>query len=293
MGTPVQAVFSDARFVDVVQTLTGVDMDFSKSKDEVQSLTQQNGLLQGEIDANGGTITGLKDALKAAEDRLAAIASTVVFDDLELTPWLLAPGTSANSGQTGSTAVATQGLQGVTSAWFNLAPNGPYANGYWYRKLGADAKKSKYLYEIPFLFGSAADAAASNCIELDIQQVIAGRVFNTGLQFDFTENALRVWDRSSATPADTGKGDWVTTGFPCPRWTPGQWVKVALATHRDDTHVYYDSIDVNGLHVQPTMVFAAPLLGLSDMLNCAVQLDGNKTGTPYRVYRGRTRFTAS
>lgn len=299
MDTNLQTIANDAQ-----ATLTAVDSAqavIDGQAQQIGSLTQQNSLLADEVAADEQTIQTLRTELSTTQAQLAVFLNTKVFDGLELTPWLVAGGTAANSGQTGSTAVATQAQPGTSSAWFNLAPAGPYANGYWFKKLGADPAKKNYEFEISFLFGTAADAQAANCVELDIQQVIAGVVFNTGLQFDFTENALRVWDRSKATPADPGAGDWVPTGITCPRWTPGQWVRVVFETHRDDSHVYVDAITINGqrnvfggatnFFLQPT--FAAPKLGLTDMLNCAVQLDGNKAGTAFKLYVDAISFTAS
>lgn len=286
MSTPFQAVFSDSRLLGVAETLSGVDGDLLSLNDHVQSLTQQNGLLEGQLAAADSSMQALRDSLAAAQAKLDAIANTSVFDDLEFSPWLLAPGTAANTGSTGNTTVATQAQPGINSAWFNSIPGGPFANAYWYKKLGADAKKTKYLYELAFMFATPADAAASQAVELDIQQVIAGVVYNTGLQFDFAENALRVWNRST--------GSWIPTGRAAQRWSAGQWMSVAYETHRDGANVYMDSVTVNGTKMALSgTAFPAPKLGLTDMLNCAVQLDGNKTGTAYRVYLGPTRFTAS
>jgi hypothetical protein len=208
-----------------------------------------------------------------------------VFDGLELTPWLVAPGTAANTDSKGSTATATQGQPGINSAWFGLAPNGPWADAYFYKKLGADPNKLTFKFELSFLFGTAADSAASNCIELDIQQVIAGLGFNPGLQFNFGGNQLRVWDRSSK--------NWVDTGKPCPRWAAGQWVRVIFEAHRDGAKIYVDAVTVNGVRIALNLSFPATKLPLPDMMNCAVQLDGNKAGTAYKLFIDAVKFTAS
>lgn len=230
----------------------------------------------------------LSDAITAeqAEDAAEKAAPVaVVFDKLERTPWILAGGTLANTNTTGSTAVSTQGQAGATSAWFNLAPNGAWADAYFYKTLGADASKHNFIFEQSFLFPTPTDSAASNCVELDIQQVIGGNVYNGGWQFDFTENSLRVWNRSGKT--------WVATGKPCPRWTAGQWVDIKVETHRDDTTFYHDAITINGVRTPINMSFPLAKLPLGDMLNCAIQLDGNKAGTPYRLCIDNVRFTKS
>jgi hypothetical protein len=289
----------DPRLQMIVTAATGLNTDLgealanlSSEKDQVQSLAQQNQLLHAAVDTDERKIQDLGSQLKSALDRLAAPAPAV-FEGLELTPWLLAPGAAANTGSTGSLAVATQGQPGINSAWFSLAPKGPYANGYFFKKLGADPTRKNYKFEVALMFGSPVDAAASQALELDIQQVISGMVYNTGLQFDFEENALRVWDRAAKEAGDPNP--WKPTGLPCPRWTAGKWMRGVYTTHRDDSNVYVGRFDLNGTTLlQPNSVpFAAPHLGLTDMLNCAIQLDGNQSATAYKVYLGPTRFTAS
>lgn len=260
------------------QTVEGKDV-------QIASLTQQNGVMQDEVSRSEQAIQSLTGQLSAAQARLDALANITVFDGLELTPWLLAPGTAANSGSTGSTAVATQSQPGIASASFALAPNGPYADAYWYKKFGVWPKKNTFTYELSFLFGTAGDSAASNCVELDIQQVISGLGFNLGWQFDFSENLLRVWNRS-------GK-NWVTTKNPCPRWPAGQWVHIVAENHRDGANVYHDAMTINGVRLPINTTFPATPLALPDMLNCAVQLDGNKAGTAYKIYVDRVKFTAA
>lgn len=217
--------------------------------------------------------------------------STVVYDHLERDTWLLAPGAAANTGATGSLAKATQGLPGVNSAWLRLEPHGPYADAYWYEKKAVDPTKKHFRYETSFLFGGSGDAAASQAIELDVQQVIAGLVFNSGLQFDFAENQIRVWNRYAKEHGLPNP--WQYAGLPCPRWTPNQWISVIYESHRDDKTVFHDAITINGVRTGLKLSFPAVTLNLPDMLNCGMQLDGNQAGTAYQVYRDDVRFIVS
>ncbi|HWF03279.1 MAG TPA: hypothetical protein VHA06_06305, partial [Candidatus Angelobacter sp.] len=241
-----------------------------------QGLTDSNGQLQQQHLSDVATMQQLsdqhtadelsmqqlEDKLNAALNQLAGIAGTVVYASLENTPWLVAGGTAANSNQTGSTAVATQGQTTTTSAFLKEAPAGPYADSYFFKKFAVDPSKTKYRYDLLFMFGTAADAAASQCIELDIQQCISGKVFNVGLQIDFADNAIRVWNRSSATPANTGGGNWVAIpGLTCPRWTAGQWMHVVFEAHRDANQIYVDAVTINGVRTVVNMTFLSPVLG--------------------------------
>ncbi len=231
-------------------------------------------------------------AIILLQHRLDAINSVVVYDHLERDTWLLAEGAAANTGSTGSLATATQAPPNWSTAWLRIEPHGQYANAYWYEKKTPDAAKTKYQLEVSFLFGATADATASQAVELDIQQVINGTVYNTGLQFDFQSNQMRVWNRYAKE--NNLPDPWhAIPGVLCPRWPAGQWVRIVFSSRRDATSVYYDPVTVNGNITPIGMSFPAVKLALADMMNCANQLDGNKAGTAYQVYRDDIRFTVS
>lgn len=215
------------------------------------------------------------------EAQLAAIQSIATFSDLECSAWLVAPGLAGGGS---NTAVPSQGQPGVQSAFIGIAPAGPYGNGYFYKKLGPLPDKTVFTFQLSLMFATAPEASASQAVELDIQQVIAGTVWNMGWQFDFADNQLRVWDRS--------KKNWVSTKLPCHRWATGQWMNIVAEQHRDATSVTHDAISINGQRLSINMSFPAPTQNLADMLNCAIQLDGNKAGSAYRLYLDRVRFAA-
>lgn len=201
----------------------------------------------------------------------------MTFDGLELTPWLLAPGALADSDTAaGNVSTATQTQPGVECASFAIDPKGQsWANAYWYKELGADARVTHLVYEASFLFPTAADAQASQAIEMDIQQTISGVTFNWGLQFDFADNAIRVWNRASKS--------WNPTGQPCPRWPEMEWQRVRLEVSRLSTSVAYNLLTINEQDVLLQQAYPQATVGEKPQINCAIQLDGGKSGTAYRV----------
>lgn len=275
LNTPVQNTINVIAAVQ--STIDAINLSNSTLASQNSALTSQNASLQTQINT--------------LDAQIAAAGSVVVFPALETTTWLLAPGASANTGSTGSLATATQAQPSSSSAWFNIAPLGAYADAYWYKTLGANPSKTNYTYQLSFMFNTAADAAASQCVELDIQQCIGGVVYNTGWQFDFAENTIRTWNRYAK---ERGlPNPWVSTGLLCPRWVAGQWMHIFVENHRDASNVYSDAITINGVRTPINLSFPAPSLGLSDMLNCAVQLDSNSTATAYKLYVDNIIFTAS
>lgn len=240
-------------------------------------ISSASAALQLELDAKDATIADLQGK-----------ANRKTWNDLERSVWLLAPGTLANTGSAGSLADGFQTLPDTNCGSFTLRPHGPYADRYWFRELGADPFKSKYRYEVSILFGSAADSSAVQAIELDIQQVIGGIVFNPALQFDFAEDIVRIWNRSIKP-----QGEWEPIGLACPRWDFGKWVTVSLEAHRTASTISYDSVTVSGVTREVKAIYPAPNLGKPDMLNLGFQLDGPKEGIPFKVYVDAMNFTVS
>lgn len=210
--------------------------------------------------------------------------SSLVFDHLENSPWLVAGGTAANTGSVGNTADSSQSQPSALSASFSIKPNGPYADKYWYKQFGPHPEVVSFVQEGSFLFPTLTDSNSSQAVEFDLQQVIKGKVFNMGWQFDYAEGLLRYWNRSV--------GDWEPTGVALTRQAPGTWVQCSFSTHRDSSAIYYDSATINGV-VQPIkqISFPAPLMSLTDMLNFGFQLDGNKMAAPYSVTIDNFRLT--
>jgi hypothetical protein len=213
-----------------------------------------------------------------------------IFDNLETTQWLLAPGTVANSPGVTAIAASIQSQPGVECAFFELSPLAPNANAYWYRKLGADPELSRFEYSARLLFPSDSDAEASQCIEMDSQQVIAGLVFNPAIQLDFADGKVRLWDRIKGNANDPTAWGPVAD---LTRWPANSWHPIELEAQREVGGFYYQAIIVDGVRT-PIYAFHAALVDPSqpDMLNVGIQLDGNASKTQYRVMVDAVKLVA-
>lgn len=209
------------------------------------------------------------------------------FGNLERTPWKLATGALADSDIShGNIPVAAQTQPLIECASFGIAPKGQsFANAYWYKELGADARKTHFVYEVAFLFPTIADTQACQALELDLQQTVSGVTFNWGLQFDFADNQVRVWDR--------GQKKWEPTGMNCPRWPAMAWMDVSLRGHRDSNKLFYDLLTINDSDHLLQSFFTQTRVGEKEQINCAVQLDGNTKGEAYRVMVDAVSLAAS
>lgn len=221
----------------------------------------------------------------------------IVFNNLERSIWKVGKGSVADTDtQHGPVAIATQSLPGVACATLAIDPHGPNprgqsANAYFYKEHGPRPSASTFTYSAAFLFPTVQDSQRCQALELDLQQVIRGEVANFGLQLDFAEGFVRVWNRAAH---EAGKEGWQATGKPVSRWAEGQWLEITLVVRRDRGKVIYQSIALGGQTIPlGNVAFKTAKLPLADMLNCAIQLDGNKAGEPYRVVADAVSLTVS
>lgn len=240
-------------------SLTLAQQDFSNLTSQVSDLTSQVSNLNAEV----ASLTAQNQSLQ----------NLTVFRGLEWQTALVAGGSVANSSGNPGVAADAQGIPASSFAFRQIIPNGQYEDKYWYWKLGADASKSSFTYTVNFML---PDPSAPQALELDVQQVIAAVCYNVGFQFDFADNSVRIWNRST-----TNHG-WIATGVSSPRWVAGSWHSVTLKTHRDSTTVYYDSMTIDGVTTSLTQ-FSFPAISLSnpDTINVAIQLDANSAGKAF------------
>lgn len=250
--------------------------------DEVVQLGKDSDSLGAQLKADDEAIATYKKTVSTLQAQLDS-AVPVIFDHLESNPWLLAGGTAANSPGGTGTATATQTKPGVMSATVAIVPAAPYADKYFYQTLGVHPELVRFRQEGSFLFPTAGDAAAPQAIEFDLQQVIGGVVYNWGVQFDYAEGTLRVWDRDGKT--------WVPTGVTLPRMAPGVWAQCSWEVHREAGKIVYDKLTINGTVFGSSISFPAPTLGLGDMLNYGFQLDGGKVPQAFTVAQDNFRLT--
>lgn len=230
-------------------------------------------------------ITDVVATAREMADVIASLVNVKRFENMETMPWLLARGAVANTATKGALATSSFTPPTVECASFSINPSGPYANSYWYKELGVDPSKSKFTYELSFMFPSTQDALNAQAIEFEIQQVSTGLVFNMGWQFDFSSSMVRVFDFESTS--------WVSTGLVCPRWVSGQWMNLLVEMHRETGRVCFDAITINAIKHVLNISRPVATKSIKDMINCAIQLDSNANGDPYRVMVDRIRVVTS
>lgn len=258
--------------------LTTAAQDLKNAADgNIADLTTQMGTLNTQL----GAVTETKDKLAAD---LAQLQATLIYRDLEYSLW------SMNSDKVvGGSGLGTkdQKIADSTHPWAELSikPDAPipvaqggtgdnYFDCYYTKVFKPQPQVKNYRLQTTWKFPTAADAAASQCLEMEARQVVNGLMFIVACQLQFSGGALRYWDSVKK---------WTASGTKQPRLVAGQPCTVILEGHRDDLNVYHDQITVNGVVVKLGTQYAAQPTNWSARLSCSLQLDGEGAALAYRV----------
>lgn len=217
-------------------------------------------------------------------------APTVISNMQALTDWLQ-PG---NVGDTGGGDPAKPAGQFIMHpgkpASLPGTPAGPasfmadgaavYNNGYWYRVVPGDWATATYFeYSLTTVFPTAQDLAACQAFEFELQQSLAGRIYNMAWQFDLRGSKL-------ARTFDYNKTAWVGTGVPVTalNLAPGASNAVRARFLRQAGLLTHLSITLNGVEY-PVNVTRPGTARASEpeYLHAAFQLDSASPAMPYLV----------
>jgi hypothetical protein len=239
--------------------------------------------LQGQLGAKIGLINTL-------QSQIAQLQSTVTYPDLEFNAWSMnwdkVVGGSGLGHATNTSADKTSDKYGV----FTLTPDAPiapatsnYFDCYYTKTFAADDSKKNYRLTTSWILPTAADAAASRCLEMEARHILkGGLMFVIAAQLDFADKQLRYWG------GPTGK--WIASGTPQARLVPGTVYTVILEGHRDDVNAYHDQLTVNGVVTKLGTQYAAADDNWGAAIKCSLQLDGLNTAysakhrTKYEVW---------
>lgn len=217
----------------------------------------------------------------------AALGYTAIVGIDEVPAWSTC-GSCGNSNATGPTAKYSQAVQGTLSrdgagSVFSISSVGkPYGDGYWYIQRNGDySAATQFSYEFD-LYVPAQYALAPQGIEFEIQQVIAGKVYNFAWQAEWKSKLWRVF-RFTAKP---GQGGWEATQIPV-NLAPGMWhhIKADFLRLPSGQTEHVDLV-VDGV-VSPVNILhnAVQKYGpSSNSLSNAFQLDSNSKGDAFTVY---------
>jgi hypothetical protein len=220
----------------------------------------------------------------------APSAGATVLDNVEDTSNWLTCGNCGNNGGSGPTAnysfapgIASPSEDG-SSTQFSIAAAVPYTNAYFYQEhTPVNGQINALTYEFDIYIPQGMETA-SQAIEFECQQILGGWVYNFGWQALYGQDLWRIFDY--------GLKQWDPTSVPFTPFTPGTWHHILAEYHNDvNTHtVYHDAITVDGIRYAVNITHNAFNSGSRDQFTNAVQLDSNKTATPYSIYVDKMRI---
>lgn len=194
------------------------------------------------------------------------MSNPTIISNLEESASWIQPGSVGGNppppGETNGTFVMTPAVP----CTFSAKGNYPWNNGYFYINLpGAWDAMTFFDYRLQFMLPTAADFAACQAVEFELQQVTEGAIFNMAWQADLK-----------------GSGKWRTFNYTTSTWEataipaivkPGQWVSVIARYLRAPSTLTHLTLSLNGIESIVNITRSATLFTGSDYVHAAFQLD--------------------
>lgn len=205
---------------------------------------------------------------------------TLINEMESATDWIQ-PGNVGDTGGGSSKPNGAFAFRPACVAQFSAQGAYPYNNGFFYRKLGAFNHATEFEYAFEVMFPTAADLAASQAIEFELQQNVESRIYNMAWQANFA--ASKMW-----RTFDYGGSAWVASsvGIDDTTFIAGVWTRILAKFRRGaDLTMTHVSLAVNDRVTPVNFMCASTPRVESDYVHCAFQMDsnGDATPTPYNV----------
>ncbi len=175
----------------------------------------------------------------------------------------------------------TPSLSG-SSRQFSIS--GPaWASALWIKKFGNQDQATHMFWDFYVYFDSGS-AAGTWSAEYDMWQSVSGQEFMVGSQCDFGKNEWDLWDSSV--------GHWISSGLPCPRFTPNTWHHIQWDVQRvSSTQYRYNTLFVDDQAYALNKTFSTNPTNWSDSMGVQWQLDQNGSGVPLNEWVDKVKLT--
>ena len=218
-------------------------------------------------------------------------AGATVIDNIQQQTWLTC-GACGNDGGTGPIAnySATTGVNSPSedgmSTQFAIAATVPFTNGYFYQIQNPVSGQFALLtYEFDLFIPSGSENAPQ-AIEFQVQQRLAGWIYNFAWQANYAGGTWRIFNY--------GTQKWEESGLTLQRFSPGTWHHVMAEYHNDATthSVFHDALTVDSVRTPVNIRHDAFFANDgADKLTNAIQLDSNNVPSAYSIYADKMRIT--
>lgn len=192
--------------------------------------------------------------------------------------WLLAPGSTANTGQTGSKGTGSITLNADESAaTLACIPNGPYYDALVYRPFANPVLTlGLILYRAEFML-DAADFSLSQALEMDGSLFNGTHRFQPAGQINMHTRTLWYYDPSIPNWVDTH----LPVGIAADAWMPVEIV--GQVDQVKNTFTYLGAAIADTYHALGIVVAARAKTVANPFIHASLQADSNSKGVSYKA----------
>lgn len=163
---------------------------------------------------------------------------------------------------------------------FTIKGSTAYANGLWWKQLGANSSAHRFTYDLYFYL---KNPSAAQALEFDVNQSLNGKKYIFGTECSIKGSGT--WKVYSAS------SKWVNTGIPCSRPAAYKWHHLIWEFERTSGgNVHFISFTLNGSKHYVNKTYA-PKSSSASEINVAFQMDGDKYMTDYDTWLDKVKLT--
>jgi hypothetical protein len=184
----------------------------------------------------------------------------------------------AGSGGSGPRASVTTG-SGVSSPSidgnsrvFNISSGTPYADGLWWKQLGAANGATNLVYDVYFYIKAPQ---YSQALEFDANQANGSKRWVFGTQCNIAAGVWDIWANAA--------GKWTSTGVPCSAPAAFKWHHLTWEFKRSGSYVTFVAFTYDGVRHYINRSYPAKASGVSE-LNVAFQMDMKANHVSYQTW---------
>jgi hypothetical protein len=157
----------------------------------------------------------------------------------------------------------------------------PYSHLLAHKNLGSTSSSIHHFIQDAYLrFDKPSN---SNAFSIAGHQTVNGKHYRFSTQCSYNKGLWSIWD--------TKNGHWKSTGVACVRPSANTWQHIVIETERtSDGREHFISISVDGSKHYINM-YVYPENGSGSSTGMHLEVDGNKSESPYTGYWDKVKFT--
>jgi hypothetical protein len=214
---------------------------------------------------------------------LRSSAQTVKSQIQRMTGWQSCDACAgANGDGPGATLYTASGIKSPSlsgnSRVFSLSSSSPYANGLWWKQLGASSA-THLRYELDFYLTTPQ---YSQALEFDANQANGSQRWVFGTQCNIAGGHWDVWANAA--------GSWKSTGISCKAPTAYKWHHLTWEFARSGGYVKFISFTLDGVKHYVNRSYPAKRSSVHE-LNVAFQMDLKGDHKAYKTWLDNVKLT--